>query len=136
MGIISEFREFAIKGNMIDMAVGIIMGAAFGGVVTSLVGDVIMPLVGLLVGNADFSSIGPVLSDTGGPDGKPIVWAVGKFITVAINFLIVAWVIFMLVKAVNKAKSMASKPAAPAAPPPPPRTEVLLEEIRNALVKK
>ncbi|MFO1170340.1 MAG: large-conductance mechanosensitive channel protein MscL [Hyphomicrobiaceae bacterium] len=136
MGIISEFREFAIKGNMIDMAVGIIMGAAFGGVVTSLVGDVIMPLVGMIVGNADFSSIGPVLSENGGPDGKPIVWAIGKFITVAINFLIVAWVIFMLVKAVNKAKSLASKPQAPAAPPPPPRTEVLLEEIRNALVKK
>src|SRR5690606_19284626 len=115
---------------------GIIMGAAFGGVVTSLVGDVIMPLVGMLVGNADFSSIGPVLSDNGGPDGKPIIWAIGKFITVAINFLIVAWVIFMLVKAINTAKKRFEKEKAAAPPPAPPRTEVLLEEIRNALVKK
>lgn len=136
MGIISEFREFAVKGNMIDMAVGIIMGAAFGGVVASLVGDVIMPLVGMLVGNADFSSIGPVLSEHGGPDGKPIIWAIGKFITVAINFLIVAWVIFMLVKAINTAKKRFEKEKAAAPPPAPPRTEVLLEEIRNALVKK
>ena len=136
MGIISEFREFAIKGNMIDMAVGIIIGAAFGGVVTSLVGDVIMPLVGMLVGNADFSSIGPVLSENGGPEGKPIVWAIGKFITVLINFFIVAWVIFMLVKMINAAKKRFEKEKAAAPPPAPPRSEVLLEEIRNALVKR
>lgn len=135
MGILSEFREFAIKGNMIDMAVGIIMGAAFGGLVQSLVGDVIMPIVGFIAGgHADFNSIGPVLGN--GPDGKPIVWAIGKFITLCINFLIVAWVIFMLVKAVNHAKAMVSKPAAPAAPPPPPKSEVLLQEIRDALVAR
>ena len=135
MGIISEFREFAIKGNMIDMAVGIIMGAAFGTVINSLVSDVIMPPIGVMLGGVDFSSIGPTLK-AAGADGKPIVWAIGKFINAMISFLIVAWAVFMLVKAVNAAKNLAAKPAPAAAPAAPPRQEVLLEEIRNALVKK
>jgi large conductance mechanosensitive channel len=135
MGIISEFREFAIKGNMIDMAVGIIMGAAFGSVIGSLVNDVIMPPIGVMLGGVDFSSIGPQLPGVD-KEGKPLVWAIGKFINAVISFLIVAWAVFMLVKAVNKAKSLAEKPKAPAAPPAPPRSEVLLEEIRNALVKR
>lgn len=134
MSIISEFRDFAIKGNMIDIAVGIIMGAAFGTVINSLVGDLIMPVIGLAVGKADFSNIGPVIGTMA--DGKPLVWAIGKFINAAISFLTIAFAVFMLVKAVNHAKSMVMKPAAPATPSAPPRSEVLLEEIRNALVKK
>jgi len=135
MSIISEFRDFAIKGNMIDIAVGIIMGAAFGGVVGSLVNDVIMPPIGVAMGGVDFSGIGPVLPGHT-PDGKPLIWAIGKFINTLINFSIVALAVFLLVKMVNTAKKMAMKePPAPDAPPPP-RTEVLLQEIRDALVKK
>ena len=124
MGIISEFKEFALKGSMFDTAVGIIIGGAMGTVIGSLVKDVIMPIVGAVGGQPDFSAIklGPILF--------------GNFLNALIAFLVLAWVVFMLVKAVNAAKAMASKPAAPAAPPPPPRSEVLLEEIRNALVKK
>ncbi len=135
MGLLSEFRDFAIKGNMIDIAVGIIMGAAFGTVINSLVSDVIMPPIGVALGGVDFSNIGPTLK-AAGADGKPIVWAIGKFINAIISFLIIAGAVFMLVKAVNKAKDLAMKPAPAAAPPAPPRSEVLLEEIRNALVKR
>lgn len=134
MGIISEFREFAIKGNMFDMAVGIIMGAAFGTVVNSLVADVIMPPIGMLLGGVDFSAIGIPLG--AGPDGKSVDIGIGKFLNAIISFLIVAWVVFMLVKAVNAAKKMAEKEKAAAPPPAPPRSEVLLEEIRNALAKR
>jgi large conductance mechanosensitive channel len=135
MGIISEFREFAIKGNMIDMAVGIIMGAAFGTVITSLVNDVIMPPIGQMLGGVDFSSI---MIPLGGvdPKGVPNAIRIGSFLNNIISFLIVAWAVFMLVKAVNKAKSMVAKQQAAAPPPAPPRSEVLLEEIRNALVKR
>ncbi len=136
MGLLSEFKDFAIKGNMIDIAVGIIMGAAFGTVITSLVSDVIMPPIGVAMGGVDFSSIGPTLK-AAGPDGKgAIVWALGKFINNIISFLIVAGAVFMLVKAVNTAKAMAMKPGAAPSAAPPPRSEVLLEEIRNALVKR
>ena len=136
MGLFSEFRDFAIKGNMIDIAVGIIMGAAFGTVINSLVSDVIMPPIGVALGGVDFSSIGPTLK-AAGPDGKgAIIWAIGKFINAIISFLIIAGAVFMLVKAVNTAKAMAMKPAPAPAPPAPPRSEVLLEQIRDALVKK
>ena len=134
MSLFSEFRDFAIKGNMIDIAVGIIMGAAFGTVIASLVGDLIMPLIGAVAGHADFSNIGPVIGTMA--DGKPLVWGIGKFINAAISFLTIAAAVFMLVKAVNAAKKMALKaPPAPDAPPPP-RQEVLLEQIRDALVKR
>ncbi len=135
MGILSEFREFAIKGNMIDMAIGIIMGAAFGTVITSLVSDIIMPPIGQMLGGVDFSSIAIPL---GGVDAKgvPNQIGIGKFLNNVISFLVVAWAVFMLVKAVNKAKSMVAKQQAAAPPPAPPRSEVLLEEIRNALVKR
>jgi len=136
MSLFSEFRDFAIKGNMIDIAVGIIMGAAFGTVITSLVNDVIMPPIGAyLLNGFDFSGSGFTLPGHTA-DGKPIVWAYGKFIQSAISFLAIAAAVFMLVKAVNKAKEMAMKPAPAAAPAAPPRSEVLLEEIRNALVKR
>ena len=136
MSLLSEFKDFAIKGNMIDIAVGIIMGAAFGTVISSLVNDVIMPPIGVAMGGVDFSNIGPTLK-AAGPDGKGgIVWAVGKFINAIISFLIISGAVFMLVKAVNTAKAMAMKPAPAAAAAPPPRSEVLLEQIRDALVKK
>jgi large conductance mechanosensitive channel len=135
MGIISEFREFAMRGNMIDMAIGIIMGAAFGTVVNSLVNDVIMPPIGVALGDVDFSSLGVTLKEVGA-NGKPVIWAFGRFFNNVISFLIIAWAVFMLIKAINHAKSFVTKPAAPAAPAAPPRTEVLLEQIRDALVKK
>ncbi len=135
MGLLSEFRDFAIKGNMIDIAIGIIMGAAFGTVINSLVNDVIMPPIGVALGGVDFSSIGPKLPGVAA-DGKPLVWAIGKFINSLISFTVIAAAVFMLVKAVNKAKEMALKAPPPAAPVAPPRSEVLLEEIRNALVKR
>ncbi|MEZ5923343.1 MAG: large-conductance mechanosensitive channel protein MscL [Hyphomicrobiaceae bacterium] len=133
--MISEFREFAIKGNMIDMAVGIIMGAAFGTVISSLVNDVIMPPIGQMLGGVDFSNIQIPL---GGADaeGKPNAIRIGTFFNNIISFLIIAWAVFMLVKAVNSAKKMVEKQKDAAPPPAPPRSEVLLEEIRNALVKK
>lgn len=134
MSIVSEFRDFAIKGNVIDIAVGIIMGAAFGTVISSLVNDVIMPPIGYAIGNVDFSSLGYTLNPHGA-DGKPVVWAIGKFFNNVISFLIVAFAVFMLVKAVNHAKNLVVKPA-PTPAPPPPRSEVLLEQIRDALVKK
>ena len=136
MSLISEFKDFAIKGNMIDIAVGIIMGAAFGTVISSLVNDVIMPPIGVALGNVDFSNPGPTLK-AAGPDGKgAVIWSVGKFINAIISFLIISGAVFMLVKAVNHAKAMVAKPAAPAAPAAPPRAEVLLEQIRDALTKK
>ena len=133
MGIISEFREFAIKGNMIDMAVGIIMGAAFGAVVTSLVGDVIMPVIGKLVGGVNFSDLAVKLGVD--PAGKDVLVKYGSFVQTVFDFVIVAFVIFMAIKAMNRLKKPAPA-AADAAPPPPPRNEVLLEEIRNLLAKR
>jgi len=135
MGLLSEFRDFAIKGNMIDIAVGIIMGAAFGTVISSLVNDVIMPPIGVAMGGVDFSAIGPVLPGHAA-DGKPLIWAIGKFINALISFLVIAGAVFMLVKAVNTAKKMAMREPPKADAPPPPRTEVLLQEIRDALVKR
>ena len=124
MGMISEFKEFALKGNMFDVAIGIIIGGAMGTVIASLVGDVIMPIVGQVGGTPDFSTLklGPIL--------------IGKFINALIAFLVLAWVVFMLGKAVNKAKAAFEKPKAPAAPAAPPRSEVLLEQIRDALTKR
>ena len=135
MGIVSEFREFAIKGNMIDMAVGIIMGAAFGTVITSLVADVIMPTIGQMLGGVDFSSIAIPL---GGVDAKgvPNAIRIGSFLNNVFSFLVIAWAVFMLVKAVNAAKKMVEKEKAAGPPPAPSRSEVLLEEIRNALAKR
>lgn len=134
MGMLKEFQEFAFKGNLIDMAVGIIMGAAFGPIVASLVGDIIMPPIGMLLNGMDFSSLGIPLGAAA--DGKPVVIGYGKFINAFINFLITAAAIFMLVKFVNEAKRRMEKEKAAAPPPPPPASEVLLKEIRDALVKR
>lgn len=134
MGIIQEFREFAIKGNMIDMAVGIIIGGAFGTIVTSLVNDIIMPPIGLLLGGVDFSEIKiPLKAAEAGSD--PVSMNIGLFINNLISFMIVAFAVFMLVKAVNELRKRFEKQqeAAPAAPT---ATEALLAEIRDELRKK
>ena len=144
MSMGSEFREFALKGNVMDLAVGVIIGAAFGKIVDSLVKDLIMPIVGRIFGGLDFSNwfimLGSPPAGYGGPmtyealtkAGVPL-FAYGNFITVAINFIILAFVIFMMVKQVNRLKREA--PPAPAAPPPTPEDVVLLREIRDALKK-
>jgi large conductance mechanosensitive channel len=141
LAMLKEFKDFAIKGNMIDMAVGIIIGAAFGKIIESLVKDVIMPPIGLLMGGVDFSNMFAVLKQgaTAGPyatveiaqKAGAVTWNYGVFINTVIAFLIVAIAIFMLVKAVNKAKK--SEPPAP--PAPPAEDVVLLREIRDSLKK-
>ena len=130
MGVISEFKAFAVKGNVIDMAVGIIVGAAFGKIVTSFVGDVIMPPIGLLIGGVDFSDLVVTLKAAQG-DAPAVVLAYGKFIQAIIDFVIVAFAIFLGVKAVNRMKR--EEAAAPTLPPVPTKEEVLLGEIRDLL---
>ena len=142
MSFATEFREFAVKGNVMDLAVGVIIGAAFGKIVDSLVRDLIMPIVGRVFGNLDFSNWFVMLASPpagyGGPmtyealskAGVPLL-AYGNFITVAINFVILAFVIFLMVKQVNRMRNEAP----PAAPAPTPEDVVLLREIRDALKK-
>lgn len=130
MGIIKEFQEFAVKGNVVDMAVGIIIGGAFGTIVKSLVDDIIMPPIGLLLGGVDFSNIVLTLREAT-EVAEPVTINIGAFINNVIAFLVVAWAVFLLVKGMNSLKKKAEE--APAAPPAPPRSEVLLEEIRDAL---
>jgi large conductance mechanosensitive channel len=130
MSIASEFKEFAMKGNVVDMAVGVIIGGAFGKIVASLVGDVFMPLIGKIVGGVNFADMAASLG--AGADGKPVLLKYGSFLQAVFDFAIVAFVIFMAIKGINKLK----KPPVAAAPPPPPRNEVLLEEIRNLLAKR
>jgi len=140
--MIKEFRDFIAKGNVMELAVGIIIGAAFTAIVSSLVGDLINPIIGLILGGVDFTSMYVVLSGTV-PDGVGLqvardagaaVFAYGAFITAIINFLIIAFVVFLLVKLVNRLRDAAirKEAAAPAAPPGP-TTEQLLTEIRDAL---
>lgn len=140
--VLKEFREFAMKGNMLDLAVGLILGAAFGAIIASLVKDVLMPPIGLALGGMDFANLFVVLkagAENAGPyasvDAATKAGAVtlnwGLFVNALINFLIVAFSMFMVVKAMNRFKKQAEE--APAAPP---RQEVLLEEIRDALVTK
>jgi large conductance mechanosensitive channel len=130
MGVISEFKAFAVKGNVIDMAVGIIIGAAFGKIVTSFVGDVIMPPIGLLIGGVDFSDLAITLKAASG-DAPAVVLAYGKFIQSLIDFIIVAFAIFMGIKAINQLKR--EEAVAPTLPPVPTKEEVLLGEIRDLL---
>lgn len=141
MGIAQEFKEFAVKGNVIDLAVGVIIGGAFGKIVDSVVSDLIMPVVGLVFGRLDFSNLFLVLGavppgtantlDALKKAGVPVL-AYGNFITVAVNFLILAFIIFMMVKQINRLKRQAPAPA-PAAPVAPPEDIVLLREIRDSL---
>jgi len=146
MSFIKEFKEFAVKGNVMDLAVGVIIGGAFSKIIDSVVKDVVMPLIGTIVGNVDFSNLYVVLkSDTVIPDGTDlakarelgVIFAYGNFITVAINFILLAFVVFLLVKGMNKLRqSKEVAPAAPAAPPEPSATEKLLMEIRDELKQK
>jgi len=142
MGMMQEFREFAVKGNVVDLAVGVIIGAAFGKIVDSVVGDLIMPLVGAVFGKLDFSALFVVLGsvppgtaqtvDALRKAGVPVL-AYGNFITVAVNFAILALIIFMMVRQINRLKREA--PVAPAAPAAPAEDIVLLREIRDSLKK-
>jgi large conductance mechanosensitive channel len=141
MSIMSEFREFAVKGSVVDLAVGVIIGAAFGKIVDSLVKDLIMPIVSRIFGGLDFSNwfvmLGPPPPGYSGPmtyealtkAGVPLL-AYGNFITVALNFIILAFIIFLMVRQINRLRG-----AAPPPPPPPPENVLLLREIRDALKK-
>lgn len=133
MGILKEFKEFAVKGNVVDMAVGIIIGAAFGKIVSSIVSDVIMPPIGLIVGGVDFGKLAFTLKQASG-NATPVVISYGKFIQTVVDFTIVAFAIFMLIKAINTLKRKQEE--APAAPPAPSKEEVLLSEIRDILKAK
>lgn len=133
MGMIKEFKEFAVKGNVVDMAVGIIIGAAFAKIVSSFVADVIMPPIGLLLGGVDFSDLIVTMKDAVG-DATAVTLNYGKFIQTVVDFVIVAFAIFIAVKAINSLKR--KEAAAPAAPPEPPKTELLLAEIRDLLKQK
>jgi large conductance mechanosensitive channel len=132
MKFLDEFKAFAMKGNMIDMAVGIIIGAAFGKIVSSLVNDIIMPPIGLLLGGVNFTDLKLVMKAA--TETVPAVtWNYGSFLQVTIDFLIVALAIFMLIKAINAAKK--KEEAAPSTPPAVPKEEILLTEIRDLLKK-
>jgi large conductance mechanosensitive channel len=146
MGMVQDFRDFALKGNVIDLAVGVIIGGAFGKIVDSLVKDIIMPIVGKIFGGLNFTEMFIVLA----PPAKAVegaatyesltkaganLFAYGNFITILINFMILAFVIFQMVKVFNRAKEAASKPAPDAPPAAPAEDVVLLREIRDALKK-
>ena len=138
MGFMREFREFAVKGNVVDLAVGVIIGGAFGKIVDSLVNDLIMPVVSKLFGGLDFSNYFiPLAGQTANTLAEAkkggAVFAYGSFITVALNFVLLALVIFVMVKQINRLRR--ETPSAPAAPPAPPEEVVLLREIRDALKK-
>jgi len=130
MSFASEFKEFAMRGNVIDLAVGVVIGAAFGKIVSALVEGVIMPVVGILTAGNDFSKLAVQIGQNG--KGEPLLLRYGVFIQSITDFLIIAFVIFLAIRAINRLK----KPPVAAAPPAPPRQEVLLEEIRNLLAKR
>lgn len=143
MSMMTEFKEFAVKGNVMDLAVGVIIGGAFGKIVESVVGDMVMPVVGAIFGKVDFSNLFVVMGQV--PEGTvrtldalkkagvPVL-AYGNFITVAVNFAILAFIIFIMVKQINRLKKEAPPPP-PAAPPPTAEDVLLLREIRDSLKK-
>jgi large conductance mechanosensitive channel len=138
MGILKEFKAFAMKGNVVDMAIGVVIGGAFGKITTSLVNDIVLPPIGLLLGGVNFDQLKWVLREAAeATDTAPAVAAVsinyGAFVQVLINFIIVAWVMFLVVKSMNAMKK--KEEAAPAAPPAPSKEEQLLTEIRDLLKK-
>ena len=140
MSVVSEFKEFATKGNVVDLAVGVIIGGAFGKIVDSLVGDIIMPVVSKIVGGLDFSNyFVPLAGQTAATLAEAkkagAVFAYGSFITVSVNFVILAFIIFMMVKQINKLKKNAPPPP-PAPPAPTPEDVLLLPEIRDALARR
>src|SRR4051812_29038361 len=138
--MLEEFKKFAMRGNVVDLAVGVIIGAAFGAIVTSLVADIIMPIIGAVTGGLDFSNYFVALSKSvtassladAKKQGAVLAW--GNFLTIVINFLLIAWVLFMVIRGLNRLiKREAEKPAKPTEAP---RQEVLLQEIRDILAKK
>lgn len=142
MGFVKEFKEFAIKGSVMDLAVGVIIGGAFGKIIDSIVKDLIMPLISAVIGSVDFSNLYVVLKGTAGAGqsleearkGDAVIFAYGNFITVAINFLLLALAVFMLVKGINSMKR--KQEAEPTVPSAPSKEEVLLTEIRDLLKTK
>ena len=133
MGMMQEFKEFAMKGNVVDLAVGVIVGAAFGKIVSALVDNVLMPPIGYLMGGVDFKNFAVSLPV---PKGEPVLIKYGIFVQSIIDFLIIAFVLFMVIKAMNEMKKRMAKEEAAAPPPPPAPSEVYLKEIRDALVAK
>jgi large conductance mechanosensitive channel len=140
--MLEEFKKFAMRGNVVDLAVGVIIGAAFGAIVSSLVADIIMPIIGAVTGGLDFSNYYTQMTGTKAGPGTPLVEAKkagavlawGSFLTIVLNFLIIAWVLFLVVRGINRLqRKEAEKPAEPAAPT---KQEVLLTEIRDILAKK
>ena len=132
MALSAEFKEFAMKGNVVDLAVGVIIGAAFGKIVASLVGDIFMPSLGKFIGGINFSDFAISLGKD--PTGKEVLIKYGAFVQTMFDFLIIALVLFLAIKGIHRLKKPV--PAAPVAPAPPPRSEVLLEEIRDLLAKR
>lgn len=132
MSMIEEFKKFALKGNVIDLAVGVVIGGAFGKITTALVNQILMPPLGILIGNVNFSNLKLVLKEAVG-DHAEVAIGYGVFIQEVINFLIIAWAIFLVVKAVNRMHR--KKEEAPAAPAAPPEDILLLREIRDSLKK-
>jgi len=145
--MLQEFKDFAMKGNVVDLAIGVIIGGAFGKIVDSMVNDIIMPIIGAITGGIDYSNlyVGLAKATSALPAGTSYakakeagaVLGYGQFITYTINFIIIAWVLFMVVKAMNnmKKRAAAAAPAVPAAPPAPAADVVLLTEIRDLLKK-
>jgi len=130
MSMMSEFKDFAMRGNVVDMAVGIVIGGAFGKIVSSFVADVLMPPIGMIIGGVDFSGLSVTLQEAS--DGADAVMLkYGSFLQTVVDFVIIAFAIFLVVKAMNSVKK--KEEAAPAAPPAPSKEEVLLTEIRDAL---
>ncbi|WP_428032761.1 large conductance mechanosensitive channel protein MscL [Ancylobacter sp.] len=138
--VLKEFREFAVKGNVVDLAIGVIIGAAFGQIVSSIVTDLFMPVVGAVFGGLDFSNYFVGLSSSVTANSlaaareQGAVFAYGHFLTVVINFLVIAWILFLVVKGINRLRRNAAQE--PPAPAPPTKEEVLLAEIRDILAKK
>ena len=132
MSLVKEFKEFAVKGNVIDMAVGIIIGGAFGKIVSSFVADVVMPPIGVLLGGVDFSKIAITVKEAT-ETTEAVKINLGLFLNTVIDFIIIAFVIFMVIKGINKLKKQEVEK--PAAPPAPSKQEVLLTEIRDLLKK-
>jgi large conductance mechanosensitive channel len=130
----AEFKEFAMKGNVVDLAVGVIIGAAFGKIVSSLVGDIVMPALGRMIGGINFSDLAVSLGKD--PTGKEVLVKYGAFLQTIFDFLIIAVVLFIAIKGINRLKAPPAVVEPPAAPPEPPRSEVLLEEIRDLLAKR